>query len=162
MKEQLPKDCISLMNKLAKAFSDNDNALLGFKVRMSQLGNNSFKLVINVNPETNDTENLYYIMGLYDSITVPINSLVKNTYPDICFRPTNFISIKTLCNKYKLNESIIAKQIFHQLKQLYNHDKKNYRHNTFLCSNLSNWNMHLKSVSVSSFTEFLIWIDLNA
>lgn len=162
MREKLPKDCTSLMHKLAKAFSDNDNAILGFKVDLRASGKNKFTLVINRNPpEHNLIKNVYLIECAYDDVTVPgINSLFEKLHPDICLKPRTFVPIKKLCDEYHLNESDIAKEIFNRLKYFYNNNKKWYEVK-FNCKNICKCNIVIKTVPISSFSEFLIWIDLN-
>lgn len=163
MKERLPKDCTSLMHKLAKAFSDNDNAILGFKTDLRASGKNKFTLVINRNPSEHDLiKNVYLIECVYDNITVSsINSMFEKLHPDICLKPRTFIPIKKLCDEYHLNESDIAKEIFNRLKHFYNANKKWCEVIKFNCKNICKYNDVIKTVPISSFSEFLIWIDLN-
>lgn len=171
MREKLPKDCTSLMHKLAKAFSDNDNAILGFKTELRASSSNKFTLVINRNPPEHDLiKNVYLIeCSVYDNvivhdinITVPsINSMFEKLHPDICLKPRTFIPIKKLCDEYHLNESDIAKEIFNRLKHFYNTNKKWNEVINFSCRSICNYDNVIKTVPISSFSEFLIWIDLN-
>jgi len=156
MVERLPKNCSIVIDCLEKALGSN--LVLGVKVECGKLGN-KFKLVAASNYGKFD-QTSHYVKVSYDDIKVPgLKKLVNEVWPDFLLKPVSFMPIEHLVTKFKLDKEKISIEI---LKSIRSRMKKklNYYHpstvSIFVEPSIA------EKPTFTSFTEFLIWVDLNA
>lgn len=168
MVEKLPKNCIPLLDSLAKSL--HEDAILGFKVETSKT-KNKFILAISVG------KTVWHLSISYALLTASkVGRAFYKAWPDFLLRPINFISIDDFCSKFKLDKENIAYAVFDSLKQKMKAELKwctsssegvkirgQLQHGSLL------WSTYYSDVNVKepstpyfkSFSEFLVWIDLN-
>ena len=165
MKEYLPKpdDCVSIIDRFAKII--DENAEIGLDVTCTSSSKNRFKLKVNCNGH------LSFLLLNYEHISVNLNSLFTKVWPDFIIAPRYFISLKKFYEDFKLDRSMIAFSIMKKIRDKMIANKKLDMNSCFV-SDFQRYNWKYSSSnnkinefttpSFQSFSEFLIWIDLNA
>ena len=166
MVERLPKNCSIVIDHLEKALGSN--LVLGVKVECGKLGN-KFKLVAAANyGRFNQTS--HYVKVSHDVIIVPgLKKLVDEVWPDFLLKPASFMSIECLTTKFKLDKEKISIEILKSIRSRMKKLLNCYYHPTavsiyvepFIAEN-PRLPIIAEKPSFTSFTEFLIWVDLNA
>ena len=159
MIEKLPNDCALLLDIFANAL--NKDAKLGFCIETTST-KNKYYLAMCIN------DNVSMLKIAYDAINVShIGKTFNAVWPYFIFKPQHFISIDDLCNKFNLDRNDVARAIFIKLKQKikaelclqhkYYDCIKGVNIYTDFCIDAA----YMSTPFFKSFTEFLIWIDLN-
>ena len=165
MKEYLPKpdDCANIIDRFAKAI--DENAEIGLDVACISSSKNSFKLKVNCNSQ------LSFLLLNYEYISVNLNSLFSKVWPDFIIAPRYFISLKKFYEDFKLDRSMIAFSIMKNIRNLMTANKK-HNMNSYFVTDVHRYNLkysssdnkinEFRTPTFQSFSEFLIWIDLNS
>lgn len=166
MIEHLPKpdDCANIIDRFAKAI--DENAEIGLEVSCTSSGKNKFKLKVNCNGQ------LSFLLLNYERISVNLNPLFTKVWPDFFIAPKYFISLKKFYEDFNLDRSMIAFSIMKNIRNLMTANKKRNMNSYFVSDfKFYSWKKHsssdnkineFRTPTFQSFSEFLIWIDLNS
>ena len=157
MVEKLPKNCSLVLDNLAKCFGSN--LTLGVKIECGKLGNR-FKLsVASKFGKFDQTEMLVKVD--YNDVNVPgIKKLLADIWPDFLLKPTKFMPIDYLTDKIKLDKESLAAAILTGIRAAmtrYLSGAWYAEHGVSVYID----KVDPEKVKFKSFTEFLVWVDLN-
>lgn len=161
MTERLPKNCSPLLENLAKSIGEDSQ--LGVDIDVTSSGKNRFQLKVCFCSPLK----MYYFTVDYNVITVPgIANLFNAIYPDFLLKKTAFMPLSRLICEFKLDKEMIAceimKMIRAKLKEALKYHQKegasiNLLTNRYVSKNTDN----AVTPKFKSFSEFLVWSDLN-
>lgn len=164
MVERLPKDCTSILDSFAKALSKD--ARFGVEVSCTASGKNKFKLKV----ECCSPYKLYFVNINYNNVTIPaIGKLFNAVYPDFLLKKTSFMPLDKLVDHFKIDKAMLAFEVMKSLKATFK-TAMNYHAKEGVCVALSTslvngWSYReddlLTTPKFKSFSEFLVWVDLN-
>lgn len=165
MVERLPKNCCLLLDNLAKAI--DKGARLGVGIGCTTGGKNTFQLKIGfISP----LKICYLAIG-YNIITVPrIGNLFNEIYPDFLLKKTGFMPLAKLVGEFKIDKEKLAFEIMKRIRASFK-ESLNYYEKEGVCIRLSTdsyipWSKSKNADNAltpkfKSFSEFLVWADLN-
>ena len=159
MIEKLPDNCSLTLDNFTKAFGTN--AELGVEVNCTSSGKNRFQLKIDIDHV------YYYVTVSFDVVTVPgIANLLNDIYPDFILKTVNFMPIKKLVDGLKIDKEILSNVILKRIKTLMNKNLKYDRDDgvKITLRPYNHWSSSehiISSQTFKSFSEFLVWADLN-
>ena len=161
MTERLPNDCSLLLENLAKSIGEDSQ--LGVDIDVTSSGKNRFQLkACFCSPFR-----VYYLTVDYNVITVPgIANLFNAIYPDFLLKKTAFMPLSRLICEFKLDKEMLAceimKMIRAKLKEaLKYHQKEGASINLLTNRYVSKNTDDEVTPKFKSFSEFLVWSDLN-
>lgn len=161
MAERLPNDCSLLLENLAKSIGEDSQ--LGVDIDVTSSGKNRFQLkACFCSPFR-----VYYLTVDYNVITVPgIANLFNAIYPDFLLKKTTFMPLSRLICEFKLDKEMLAceimKMIRAKLKEaLKYHQKEGASINLLTNRYVSKNTDDEVTPKFKSFSEFLVWSDLN-
>ena len=161
MTERLPKNCSLLLENLAKSIGEDSQ--LGVDIDVTSSGKNRFQLkACFCSPFR-----VYYLTVDYNVITVPgIANLFNAIYPDFLLKKTAFMPLSRLICEFKLDKEMLAceimKMIRAKLKEaLKYHQKEGASINLLTNRYVSKNTDDEVTPKFKSFSEFLVWSDLN-
>ena len=161
MTERLPKNCSLLLENLAKSIGEDSQ--LGVGIDVTSSGKNKFQLKISFCSPLK----MYYLTVDYNVITVPgIANLFNAIYPNFLLKKTAFMPLSRLICEFKLDKEMLAceimKMIRAKLKEaLKYHQKEGASINLLTSSYASKSTDNMVTPKFKSFSEFLVWSDLN-
>ena len=165
MVERLPKDCTSILDSFAKALSKD--ARFGVEVSCTANGKNKFKLKV----EFCSPYKLYFVNINYNNVTIPaIGKLFNAVYPDFLLKKTSFMPLDKLVDHFKIDKAMLAFEVMKSLKATFKTAMKRYYAKEGVCITLSTSLFYgrsykednlLATPKFKSFSEFLVWVDLN-
>ena len=161
MTERLPKNCSLLLENLAKSIGEDSQ--LGVGIDVTSSGKNKFQLKISFGSPLK----MYYLTVDYNAITVPgIANLFNAIYPNFLLKKTAFMPLSRLICEFKLDKEMLAceimKMIRAKLKEaLKYHQKEGAIINLLTSSYASKSTANMVTPKFKSFSEFLVWSDLN-
>lgn len=165
MREYLPKpdDCASIIDRFAKII--DENAEIGLGVTCTSSGKNKFKLKVKCN------DHFSFLFLNYKPISINLNELFTDVWPDFIIAPRHFISLKKFYEDFNLDRSMMAFSIIKKLRNLMAANEK-LDMNSYFTSDFQRYDWKYQSSGnktnefttppFQSFSEFLIWIDLNS
>ena len=163
MTERLPKNCSPLLENLVKFISEDSQ--LGVGIDVSASGKNRFQLkACFCSPFR-----VYYLTIGHNIITVPgITNLFNSIYPDFLLKKTTFMSLTRLTCEFKLDKEMLAREIMKSIRAKFKEALKYNREEgvgIYLSTNSyvswSESNAKALTPKFKSFSEFLVWSDLN-
>ena len=161
MAERLPKNCSLLLENLAKSIGEDSQ--LGVDIDVTSSGKNRFQLKVSLCSPLR----VYYLTVDYNVITVPgIANLFNAIYPDFLLKKTTFMPLSRLICEFKLDKEMLAceimKMIRAKLKEaLKYHQKEGASINLLTNRYVSKNTDDEVTPKFKSFSEFLVWSDLN-
>lgn len=161
MTERLPKNCSLLLENLAKSIGEDSQ--LGVSIDVNAGGKNRFQLKTSFCSPFR----VYYLTVDYNVITVPgIANLFNAIYPDFLLKKTTFMPLSRLICEFKLDKEMLAceimKMIRAKLKEaLKYHQKEGASINLLTNRYVSKNTDDEVTPKFKSFSEFLVWSDLN-
>ena len=161
MTERLPKNCSSLLENLAKSIGKDSQ--LGVGIDVSASGKNRFQLKASFCSPLK----MYYLTVGYNIITVPgIANLFNAIYPDFLLKKTTFMSLTRLTCEFKLDKEMLAREIMKmiraKLKDVLKYHRKEGVSINLLTNRYASKNTDDEvTPKFKSFSEFLVWSDLN-
>ena len=163
MTERLPNDCSLLLENLAKSIGEDSQ--LGIGIDVSVGGKNRFQLKASLCSPLK----MYYLTVGYNIITVPgITNLFNSIYPDFLLKKTTFMPLSRLTCEFKLDKEMLAREIMKRIREKFKEALKCNREegvSIYLStSSYVSWSeSNTKAVTpkFKSFSEFLVWSDLN-
>ena len=161
MTERLPKNCSLLLENLAKSIGEDSQ--LGVDIDVTSSGKNRFQLKTSFCSPFR----VYYLTVDYNVITVPgIANLFNAIYPDFLLKKTAFMPLSRLICEFKLDKEMLAceimKMIRAKLKEaLKYHQKEGASINLLTNRYVSKNTDDEVTPKFKSFSEFLVWSDLN-
>ena len=161
MTERLPKNCSLLLENLAKSIGEDSQ--LGVGIDVSASGKNRFQLKACFCSSLK----MYYLTVDYNVIIVPgIANLFNAIYPDFLLKKTAFMPLSRLICEFKLDKEMLAceimKMIRAKLKEaLKYHQKEGASINLLTNRYVSKNTDDEVTPKFKSFSEFLVWSDLN-
>ena len=161
MTERLPKNCSLLLENLAKSIGEDSQ--LGVDIDVTSSGKNRFQLKTSFCSPLR----VYYLTVDYNVITVPgIANLFNAIYPDFLLKKTTFMPLSRLICEFKLDKEMLAceimKMIRAKLKEaLKYHQKEGASINLLTNRYVSKNTDDEVTPKFKSFSEFLVWSDLN-
>jgi hypothetical protein len=164
MIERLPKNCFPLLDNLAR--SVDKGARLGVDICCTAGGKNKFQLKIDLCSPSK----IYYLAIGYNTITVPgIGCLFNAIYPDFLLKKTKFMPLSKLVDEFKIDKEQLAFEIMKRIRAVFKDNLKYDCHEEGVSINLStdsyvSWsesNANAMTPKFKSFSEFLVWADLN-
>ena len=162
MTERLPNDCSLLLENLAKSIGKDSQ--LGVGIDVSASGKNRFQLKASFCSPLK----MYYLTVGYNIITVPgIANLFNAIYPDFLLKKTTFMSLTRLTCEFKLDKEMLAREIMKMIRAKLKDVLKYYQEEEGVSINLLTNRYVSKNTDdevtpkFKSFSEFLVWSDLN-
>ena len=161
MTERLPNNCSLLLENLAKSIGEDSQ--LGVDIDVTSSGKNRFQLKTSFCSPLR----VYYLTVDYNVITVPgIANLFNAIYPDFLLKKTTFMPLSRLICEFKLDKEMLAceimKMIRAKLKEaLKYHQKEGASINLLTNRYVSKNTDDEVTPKFKSFSEFLVWSDLN-
>ena len=161
MTERLPKNCSLLLENLVKSIGEDSQ--LGVSIDVNAGGKNRLQLkVCFCSPFR-----VYYLTVDYNVITVPgIANLFNSIYPDFLLKKTTFMPLSQLICEFKLDKEMLACEIMKMIKAklkeaLKYHQKEGASINLLTNRYVSKNTDDEVTPKFKSFSEFLVWSDLN-
>ena len=161
MAERLPNDCSLLLENLAKSIGEDSQ--LGVDIDVTSSGKNRFQLKTSFCSPFR----VYYLTVDYNVITVPgIANLFNAIYPDFLLKKTTFMPLSRLICEFKLDKEMLAceimKMIRAKLKEALKYHQKEGASINLLTNRYVSKNTDAEvTPKFKSFSEFLVWSDLN-
>ena len=161
MTERLPKNCNLLLENLAKSIGEDSQ--LGVDIDVTSSGKNRFQLKTSFCSPFR----VYYLTVDYNVITVPgIANLFNAIYPDFLLKKTTFMPLSRLICEFKLDKEMLAceimKMIRAKLKEALKYHQKEGASINLLTNRYVSKNTDAEvTPKFKSFSEFLVWSDLN-
>ena len=161
MTERLPKNCSLLLENLAKSIGKDSQLGVGIDVTAS--GKNKFQLKACFCSPLK----MYYLTVDYNVITVPgIANLFNAIYPNFLLKKTTFMPLTRLTGEFKLDKEMLACEILKSIRAKLKESLKYNREegvNIYLSTNhyMSKSTANMVTPKFKSFSEFLVWSDLN-
>ena len=162
MTERLPNDCSLLLENLAKSIGKDSQ--LGVGIDVSASGKNRFQLKASFCSPLK----MYYLTVGYNIITVPgIANLFNAIYPDFLLKKTTYMSLTRLTCEFKLDKEMLAREIMKMIRAKLKDVLKYYQEEEGVSINLLTNRYVSKNTDdevtpkFKSFSEFLVWSDLN-
>lgn len=161
MTERLPKNCSLLLENLAKSIGEDSQ--LGVDIDVTSSGKNRFQLKISFCSPLK----MYYLTVDYNVITVPgIANLFNAIYPNFLLKKTAFMPLSRLICEFKLDKEMLAceimKMIRAKLKEALKYHRKEGASINLLTNRYVSKNTDDEvTPKFKSFSEFLVWSDLN-
>ena len=163
MTERLPKNCSPLLENLVKSISEDSQ--LGVGIDVTSSGKNKFQLKISFCSPLK----MYYLTVDYNVITVPgIANLFNAIYPNFLLKKTAFMPLSRLICEFKLDKEMLACEIMKSIRAKFKEALKYNREegvSIYLStSSYVSWsesNAKALTPKFKSFSEFLVWSDLN-
>lgn len=161
MTERLPKNCSPLLENLVKSIGEDSQ--LGVDIDVTSSGKNRFQLKVCFCSPLK----MYYLTVDYNVITVPgIANLFNAIYPDFLLKKTAFMPLSRLICEFKLDKEMLAceimKMIRAKLKEALKYHQKEGASINLLTSRYASKNTdNVVTPKFKSFSEFLVWSDLN-
>ena len=165
MTERLPKNCSLFLENLVKSIGENSQ--LGVDVDITLGGKNRFQLKASF---CSPLKMYYYYLTIGHSIiTIPgITNLFNSIYPDFLLKKTTFMPLSRLTCEFKLDKEMLAceimKRIREKFKEALKYDKSEGVSIYLSTSSYVTWSeSSVKALTpkFKSFSEFLVWADLN-
>ena len=165
MTERLPKNCSLLLENLAKSISKDSQ--LGVGIDVSASSKNRFQLKASF---CSPLKMYYYYLTIgHNIITVPgITNLFNSIYPDFLLKKTTFMPLPRLTHEFKLDKEMLAREIMKMIRAKLKDVLKYYQEegvSIYLStSSYVSWsesNAKALTPKFKSFSEFLVWSDLN-
>ena len=165
MTERLPKNCSPLLENLVKSISEDSQ--LGVDIDITLGGKNRFQLKASF---CSPLKMYYYYLTIgHNIITVPgITNLFNSIYPDFLLKKTTFMSLTRLTCEFKLDKEMLAREIMKSIRAKFKEALKYNREegvSIYLStSSYVSWsesNAKALTPKFKSFSEFLVWSDLN-
>lgn len=165
MTERLPKNCSPLLENLVKSISEDSQ--LGVDIDITLGGKNRFQLKANF---CSPLKMYYYYLTIgHNIITIPgIMNLFNSIYPDFLLKKTTFMPLSRLTCEFKLDKEMLAREIMKRIREKFKEALKYNREegvSIYLStSSYVTWsesNTKALTPKFKSFSEFLIWSDLN-
>ena len=161
MAERLPNDCSLLLENLAKSIGKDSQ--LGVGIDVSASGKNRFQLKASFCSPLK----MYYLTVDYNVITVPgIVNLFNAIYPDFLLKKTTFMPLSRLICEFKLDKEMLAREIMKMIRAKLKDVLKSYPEEGVSINLLTNLYVSKNTddevtPKFKSFSEFLVWSDLN-
>ena len=156
-----------MLENLVKSIGKGNRLGVGIDVTFG--GNNKFQMKVNC---CSPLRTYYLVLG-YNAITVPgIGNLFSAIYPDFLLKKTAFMPLSRLICEFKLDKKMLAYEIMKRVranfKEALTFDNAE-RQGEGVGINLStssyvSWsesNANALTPKFKSFSEFLVWADLN-
>ena len=165
MTERLPKNCSPLLENLVKSIGEDSQ--LGVDIDITLGGKNRFQLKASF---CSPLKMYYYYLTIGHSIiTVPgITNLFNSIYPDFLLKKTTFMPLSRLTCEFKLDKEMLACEIMKRIREKFKEALKYNREegvSIYLStSSYVSWsesNAKALTPKFKSFSEFLVWSDLN-
>ena len=165
MTERLPKNCSPLLENLAKFIGEDSQ--LGVDIDITLGGKNKFQLKASF---CSPLKMYYYYLTIgHNIITVPeIKNLFNAIYPDFLLKKTTFMPLPRLTREFKLDKEMLAREIMKSIRAKFKEALKYNREegvSIYLStSSYVSWsesNAKALTPKFKSFSEFLVWSDLN-
>lgn len=161
MTERLPKNCSLLLENLAKSIGEDSQ--LGVEIDVTAGGKNRFQLKACFCSPLKT----YYLTVGYNIITVPgIANLFNAIYPDFLLKKTAFMPLSRLICEFKLDKEMLAREIMKMIRAKLK-DALKYNREEGVSIDMSPSHYVSKNTDnavtpkFKSFSEFLVWSDLN-
>ena len=163
MIERLPKNCSLSLDNLAMSLTRDSR--LGVGIDCTSGGKNRFQLKINFTSPLK----IYYLAIDNKTITVPgIGNLFNAIYPDFLLKKTRFMPLSKLICEFKLDKEMLALEIMKRIRANFK-EALTYRQEEGVCISVStdsyiSWSESATNAltpKFKSFSEFLVWVDLN-
>ena len=165
MTERLPKNCSPLLENLVKFIGEDSQ--LGVDIDITLGGKNRFQLKASF---CSPLKMYYYYLTIgHNNITVPgITNLFNSIYPDFLLKKTTFMPLPRLTREFKLDKEMLAREIMKNIRAKFK-DALKYNREEGVSIYLStssyvSWsesNAKALTPKFKSFSEFLVWSDLN-
>ena len=165
MTERLPNNCSLLLENLAKSIGED--CILGVDIDVTAGGKNRFQMKACF---CSSLKRYYYLTIDYNVITVPrIANLFNAIYPDFLLKKTTFMPLSQLICEFKLDKEMLAREIMKmiraKLKEALKYHQKEGASINLSTSSYESWpksDDKAMTPKLKSFSEFLVWSDLNA
>ena len=163
MTERLPKNCSLLLENLAKSIGED--CILGVDIDVTAGGKNRFQMKACF---CSSLKRYYHLTIDYNVITVPrIANLFNAIYPDFLLKKTTFMPLSQLICEFKLDKEMLACEIMKRIREKFKEALKHHREGVSInlsTSSYVSWsesNANAVTPKFKSFSEFLVWSDLN-
>ena len=165
MTERLPKNCSPLLENLVKSIGEDSQ--LGVDIDITLGGKNRFQLKASF---CSPLKMYYYYLTVgHNNITVPgITNLFNSIYPDFLLKKTTFMPLSRLTCEFKLDKEMLTREIMKNIRAKFKEALKYNREegvSIYLStSSYVSWsesNAKALTPKFKSFSEFLVWSDLN-
>lgn len=164
MVERLPKDCTTVIDALPKAFGKDIE--IGFSISTTSGGKNKFKLCLSKQRKDKQFMPIWQLCIGYDPIGVSgISKLFDASFPDFLLKSRRFISVDDFASKYKICKNDLAACALRSLKsKMTSLWKWTSDEGVQIVGRPDYYNDAANSIhtpAFHSFSEFLVWTELN-